>query len=151
MPEHKNNLFRDMNIREKTATIVGIGSLIILVLSFVIGLYFFGLAGIFELLGVQYNSIWSLAIFVISFLILGIIVEIFFKVIYKLSVRNITGRIKVFFVRISVAALSNWLVLFTVDEFMKSMILSIRSEIIIALLLAILEVVFDDDKYKRKE
>ncbi|WP_200416471.1 YrvL family regulatory protein [Virgibacillus salexigens] len=151
MPEHKNNLFRDMNIREKTATIVGIGSLIILVLSFVIGLYFFGLAGIFELLGVQYNSIWSLAIFVISFLILGIIVEIFFKVIYKLSVRNITGRIKVFFVRISVAALSNWLVLFTVDEFMKSMILSIRSEIIIALLLVILEVVFDDDKYKRKE
>ncbi|EQB35229.1 hypothetical protein M948_19200 [Virgibacillus sp. CM-4] len=50
MPEHKNNLFRDMNIREKTATIVGIGSLIILVLSFVIGLYFFGLAGIFNCL-----------------------------------------------------------------------------------------------------
>ncbi|WP_231378707.1 YrvL family regulatory protein [Virgibacillus sp. CM-4] len=64
-------------------------------------------------------------------MILGIIVEIFFKVIYKLSVRNITGRIKVFFVRISVAALSNWLVLFTVDEFMKSMILSIRSEILL--------------------
>ncbi|MDQ7862058.1 YrvL family regulatory protein [Peribacillus frigoritolerans] len=53
--------------------------------------------GFFELLGVQYESIWSLIVFVVSFFILGIIVELFSKAIFKLSVRIITGKIKIFF------------------------------------------------------
>ncbi|MBK5482048.1 MULTISPECIES: YrvL family regulatory protein [unclassified Peribacillus] len=146
MPENKNDSFRDMNLKEKMATVTGLAFLIILVVGFVLGLYFFGLAGVFELLGVQYESIWSLIVFVVSFFILGIIVELFSKAIFKLSVRNITGKIKVFFIRISFEGTSNWLVLFAVDEFMKSITLSLKTEIIIALLLAIIEIVFDDDK-----
>ncbi|MFS0762303.1 YrvL family regulatory protein [Peribacillus phoenicis] len=146
MPENKNDSFRDMNIKEKMATVAGLAFLIIMVVGFVMGLYFFGLAGIFELLGVRYESIWSLVIFVVSFFILGIIVELFSKAIFKLSVRNITGKIKVFFIRIGFEGTSNWLVLFAVDEFMKSITLSLKTEIIIALLLAIIEIVFDDDK-----
>ncbi|MBT2606539.1 hypothetical protein J7E55_26625 [Bacillus sp. ISL-53] len=146
MPENNNDSFRDMNIKEKMATVTGLAFLIILVVGFVLGLYFFGLAGVFELLGVQYESIWSLIVFVVSFFILGIIVELFSKAIFKLSVQNITGKIKVFFIRISFEGTSNWLVLFAVDEFMKSITLSLKTEIIIALLLAIIEIVFDDDK-----
>ncbi|WMX56461.1 YrvL family regulatory protein [Peribacillus sp. R9-11] len=140
MPENKNDSFRDMNLKEKMATVTGLAFLIILVVGFVLGLYFF------ELFGVQYESIWSLIVFVVSFFILGIIVELFSKAIFKLSVRNITGKIKVFFIRISFEGTSNWLVLFAVDEFMKSITLSLKTEIIIALLLAIIEIVFDDDK-----
>ncbi|MBL3646005.1 hypothetical protein JMN23_27100 [Bacillus sp. RHFB] len=146
MPENNNDSFRDMNIKVKMATVTGLAFLIILVVGFVLGLYFFGLAGVFELLGVQYESIWSLIVFVVSFFILGIIVELFSKAIFKLSVQNITGKIKVFFIRISFEGTSNWLVLFAVDEFMKSITLSLKTEIIIALLLAIIEIVFDDDK-----
>ncbi|MGJ3198052.1 YrvL family regulatory protein [Peribacillus frigoritolerans] len=146
MPENNNDSFRDMNIKEKMATVTRLAFLIILVVGFVLGLYFFGLAGVFELFGVQYESIWSLIVFVVSFFILGIIVELFSKAIFKLSVQNITGKIKVFFIRISFEGTSNWLVLFAVDEFMKSITLSLKTEIIIALLLAIIEIVFDDDK-----
>lgn len=146
MPEHKNDSFRDMNIKEKVATVSVIALLIIMVVGFVLGLYFFGMAGVFELLGVQYESIWSLVVFVVSFFILGIIVELFSKAIFKLSVRNITRKVKVFFIRISFEGTSNWLVLFTVDEFMKSITLSLKTEIIIALRLAIIEIIFDDDK-----
>ena len=146
MPEHENDSFCDMNIKEKMATVAGIGLLIILVVGFVFGLYFFGMVGVFELLGVQYKSIWSLVVFVASFFILGVIVELFSKPIFKLSVQNITGKIKVFFIRISFEGATNWLVLFTVDEFMKSITLSLKTEIITALLLAILEIIFDDDK-----
>ncbi|MFE0505100.1 YrvL family regulatory protein [Peribacillus butanolivorans] len=146
MPENKNDSFRDMNIKEKMTTVAGIVFLIILVVGFVMGLYFFGLVGVFELLGVQYESIRSLVVFVVSFFILGIIVELFFKAIFELSVRNITGKIKVFFIRISFEGTSNLLVLFAVDEVMKSITLSLKTEIIIALLLAIIEIVFDDDK-----
>ncbi|WP_226035149.1 regulatory YrvL family protein [Aquibacillus saliphilus] len=148
MSEHKSDSFRDMNIKEKMATIVGITLLIILVVGFVLGFYFFGLVGVFQLLGVQYKSIWSLIVFVVSFFILGVIVELFSKAIFKVSVRNITGKIKVFIIQFFFEGMSNWLVLFTVDEFMKSIALSLKTEIIIALLLAVLEIVFDDKKDK---
>lgn len=145
MPEKKDS-FRDINIKEKMATIAGLTFLITLVVGFVWGLYFFGLAGVFALLGVQYKSIWSLVMFVGSFFVLGILVELVSKVIFTVSVRNITGKINVFFFRISIECISNWLVLFAVDEFMNSITLSLKTEIIIALLLAIFEIVFDGDK-----
>ncbi len=134
------------NIKGKIATVAGIALLIILVIGFVLGFYFFGMVGIFELLGVQYKSIWSLVVFVVSFFFLGLIVDLISKVIYKLFVRNITGKVKMFLIRFSIESTSNWILLFTVDEFMKSIALSLKIEIIIALLLAVLETVFDDDK-----
>lgn len=147
MPEKKDS-FREMNVKDKTVTVAGIILLIILVVGFVFGLYFFGMAGIFKLLGVQYESIWSLVVFVVSYFILGIIVELFSETIFKLSVRNITGKIWVFFIRISFELTSNWLVLFTVDEFMESITLSWKTEIIIALVVALIEIAFDHDKDK---
>lgn len=121
-----------------------IALLIILVAVFVIGVYFFGMAGAFKLLGVQYESLWSLFFFVVSFFSLGVIVELFFNAIFKLSFKNITGKIKLLFIRISFEGTSNWLVLFTVDEFIDGITLSLITEIIIALLIAIFEIAFDD-------
>ena len=42
MSEHKNDSFRDLNIKAKIATVVGIALLILLGAGFVLGLYFFG-------------------------------------------------------------------------------------------------------------
>ncbi|GGK02526.1 hypothetical protein GCM10007063_26050 [Lentibacillus kapialis] len=137
-----------MNKKEKTATIVGMTLLIILVAGFVLGIYFFGIEGIFELLSIQYKSVWSLVVFVVSVFILGIIIELFSKAIFKLSVRNITGKGKVSFIRIIIEGISIWLVLFTVDEFMNSITLSLKTEIIVALLLAVLEIIFDNKEDK---
>ncbi len=142
------SLFRDLNRKEKTATVVAIAILLILAVGFVFCLYLFGMAGFFELLGVQYNSVWSLVFFVAGFFVIGVIVELFALAIFKLSIRNITGKLKVFFIRIGFESASNWLVLFTVDEFMGGITLSLKVEIIIALLLAVLEASFDGDKDK---
>ncbi|SHN10439.1 YrvL family regulatory protein [Gracilibacillus kekensis] len=144
MSKYKDDSSRDL--KEKVATVAGITSLAIMVLVFVLGLYFFGMAGLFDLLGVQYKSIWSIVIFVISYFLLGMISDLFFKVIFKLSIRNITGKFKILAMKFSLVAISNWLVLFTVDEFMESIILSIRTEIIITLVIVLLEIVFDDKK-----
>ncbi|GAA0592861.1 hypothetical protein GCM10009001_06200 [Virgibacillus siamensis] len=146
MSKRNRGSFRDMNIVEKTAVVVGIGLLIFFVAAFVFGIYFFGLAGIFELLGVQYKSVWSLLVFVVCFIFLGIIVELFSKAIYKLSVRNMTGKVNVIIVRFIIEGTSNLLVLYTVDEFLNGMILSMKTEIIVAFLIAVLEIVFDDKK-----
>ncbi|MEH7386370.1 YrvL family regulatory protein [Bacillus sp. JJ1521] len=144
MAEHKNDSFRDLNIKNKTGTVVGIALLIIVLVGFLFGFYFFGIAGVFKALGVQYTSGWSLVVFVVSFIILGIIVELFFNAFFKLSVQHITGKAKLFFIRISFEGMSKFLVLFIVDEFMNSITLSVRTEILIALVFAVLETVFDD-------
>lgn len=142
----KNDSFRNMNLKDKAATVAGVSLLIILVAGFVLGIYFFGMAGIFKLLGVQYKSIWSMVVFVVSYFFLAMIVELFFTTIFKLSIRNITGRKWTFLIRISFEFTSNWLVLFTVDEFMDSITFSRETEIMIALLIALIEIAFDNDK-----
>ncbi|WP_152655495.1 YrvL family regulatory protein [Oceanobacillus sp. CFH 90083] len=151
MSENENDSFRDKNVKDKILIIIGITLLIILVAGFIFGLYFFGLAGVFKLLGVQYESIWTLVVFVISLLIVSSIFELFSKLIFILSVRNITGKTTVLIIRIIIEFTSNWLVLFTIDEFMRSITLSLKTEIIIALLIAVIEIIFDDDKDEEED
>lgn len=146
MPEKKADSFRDKNLKEKILIVIGIILLIIFVVGFVFAIYFFGLAGAFTLLGVQYESIWSLVVFVTIFIMLGIIVELFAKVIFYLFVRNITGNVKLFFARLIFEGTLNWLLLFTIDEMMRSIVIPLQTEIIIALVIALLEIVFDDKK-----
>lgn len=57
MSKSNDDSFQNMNLKEKTATVIGITFFIVLVAGFVLGIYFFGFAGAFELLGVQYQSI----------------------------------------------------------------------------------------------
>lgn len=140
--------FKDMNVKEKLVTIIGIALLIILVIGIIFGLYFFGLAGVFKVLGVQYDSVWSLVIFVISVFILSFFFELFSKVIYILLARQVTGKVQLVVMRLFIETASNWLVLFTVDEFMNSITLSFKAELIVALLLAVIEIVFDDKEEK---
>lgn len=144
MPESNDESCRNMNKKEKIVTVVGIALLIIVAVGFVFGIYFFGLAGVFKVLGVQYDSNWSLAIFVFNLFAIGLIFELFSKVIFKLSVRNMTGKAKVLVIRILIESTSNWLVLFTVDEFMSSITLSLKTEIIIATFIALFEIVLED-------
>lgn len=139
-----------MNFKKKAATVIGFTVFIILVIGFVLGIFFFGFAGIFELLGVQYHSIWSLIIFVISFFFLGFFVDLIFGAMAKLSTENIKGNVKVFLIQLLFGFVSNWLVLFVVDAFMHSISLSLGTIIIIAFLLGMIEAVFDDKKAHNK-
>lgn len=143
--------FHDMSVTGKVVTVVGIVLLIIIVIGFVFGLYFFGLVGVFEILGVQYESIWSLVIFVGSFLILSLIIELFSRPLFTLLTRKTTGKMKRYLTQLMVETASNLFVLFTVDEFMGSMTLSLQTELIIALLLAVVEIVFGDDKKEKEQ
>ncbi|MFD1449296.1 MULTISPECIES: YrvL family regulatory protein [Oceanobacillus] len=151
MSENENDSFRDKNVKEKIIAIIGITLLIVLAVGFVFGLYFFGLAGVFKMLGVQYDSIWSLVIFVICMFGVGLILELVTKSIFVLSTRNMTEKTKILFIRIIIEFTSNWLVLFTVDELMNSITLSVQTEVVIAALLTAIEIIFDDDDKENEE
>jgi hypothetical protein len=146
MADQNNDSFKSMSIKEKTVAIIGITFLIILVIGFVFGIYFFGFVGVFKLLGIHYQSYFALVIFVASFFMLGILVDLFFDAVSKLAVERVSGTVIAFFIQMLNGFTSNWLVLFTVDTFMESITLSLKTKLIVALLLAVLEPIFDNKK-----
>lgn len=146
MTESNDDSFKNMNSKEKTAAIIGITLLMILVISFCLGIFLFGFAGLFTLLGVHYQSIWALLAFVIIFFILGSIVDIFFDIIAKWTVINITGKAKSFLVQTLIGFTSNWIILMAVDTILESIAFSPQTKLIIALFLGLLEPIFDDKK-----
>jgi len=149
LSQHNEESFRDMTMKQKIGTIAGLTLFIFFILGLVIGIYLFGMAGIFKLLGIEYTSIWSLTIFVVSFFVLSTIVELFSKPITGLLTRKITGKAEVLSIQFGVQSLTNWLCLFTVGEFMGSITLTFEAGVIIAMLLTIIEMVFEDkDKEK---
>ncbi|GAA0492587.1 hypothetical protein GCM10008986_18690 [Salinibacillus aidingensis] len=139
--------------KEKMATMIGMIFFILFIAGLVLGIYFLGFAGIFELLGVQYHSIWSLFVFAVCFFMAGFIIELFSKPIFERSTRNVSGKIKLVFIQICFESVSNWLVLFTVDEFMQKINLSSKTELLIALFVSVFEIILennnDDDGNKK--
>lgn len=150
MPEDNDDSFRDMNMKQKVGTIVGVTLFIVLILGFIIGIYLFGMVGIFELLGVQYTSFWSLIIFVVSFFILASMIELFSKPIFELLTEKITEKFKTLFIQFIIQGLTNWLCLFIVDVFMGGITLSSKTGIIVAMLLTLFEMTFEDKENKKE-
>ncbi|MBM7602710.1 hypothetical protein JOC75_000680 [Metabacillus crassostreae] len=137
-------------MKQKIGTVVGVTLFIAVILGFIIGIYLFGIAGIFKLLGIQYTSAWSLIIFVISFFILAFIVELFSKPISELITEKITGEFETLLIKFTIQSLSNWLSLSIVDVFMGGITLTLKTGLIVAILLTSLEMVFEDKENESK-
>src|SRR5699024_8187671 len=67
-----------MNFTEKLITILLLTLLIGVAIAFVGGLFFFGFAVLFYLIGIEYESYTSLILFVVAFVCIGFVVDIFF-------------------------------------------------------------------------
>ncbi len=148
MSEHNNDSFRGKSLKQKIGTIVGVTLFIAMVLGFIIGIYLFGMAGIFQLLGIQYTSVWSLVIFVVSFFILASIVELFSRPISEIITGKTTGEFESWLIQFSIQSLSNWLCLFIVDLFMDGITFTLKTGLIVAILLTSLEMVLGDKENK---
>ena len=144
MKKQEHGSFNNRNGKEKAIAIISIIILIVFVIGFVFGIFFFGFVGLFEILGVEYHSIWSLVLFVGSFFVLGFFIDLFADAIATVSVTYITDNKTAFIVQLFIGFLSNWLGLSIVDGFMTSITLSFKTKLIVALLLGILEPIFDN-------
>ncbi|GIO23285.1 regulatory YrvL family protein [Oceanobacillus sp. J11TS1] len=150
MSEHNDDSFRGMNKKQKLRTVAGITLILVLVLGFIIGIYLFGMAGVFKLLRVQYTSVWSLLVFVVSFFILSAVIELISKPMSDLLAKKVTKKLEALFIEFSMQSLSNWLCLSIVDLFMDSVSLSWKTGLIVAVLLTTFEMVFEDKANKNE-
>ena len=161
MSEHNDDSFRKKSLKQKIGTVLLLILFIAVVLSFIFGTYLFGMAGIFKLLGIQYTSVWSLIIFVVSFFIISSIVELFIKPISELITENITEKFTTLLIQFNFQSLSNGLSMRTDNQRprepirdisnrsnMSSITLTLKTGIIVAILLTLLEMAFEEIKNK---
>jgi len=131
-------------MKEKIKNIIGMALFIVFIMGIILGIYFLGMAGIFEILGVQYQSIWSLIIFVIGIFILGLPVDLVLGATADLSVEKVSGKITAFVIQFLFGFVTNWIVIFIVDAFMSSINLSPGAKLIVPLILTFFELIFSD-------
>ncbi|MGE7186235.1 YrvL family regulatory protein [Peribacillus sp. NPDC006672] len=142
--DNDNDSFRDMNLFNKIFVVTALTFLVILYISFVLGSFFLGIAGFFSLFGVQYESLYSLLIFVLFFFFLGFIFDLFSIAFINLSSLYVLGKYKLFITRMVIDCTFTWLSLHTVDEFMNSIAIPVTTEISAVLLFFFIEIAFDD-------
>src|SRR5699024_6813806 len=99
---------------------------------------------------IQYESIWSLIIFAVGFFILGFVVDLFFGSMGNATAEKLTGNVNKIVVKSLLGFVTNWVTLVAVDALMNSVNLTLESYLIIAILVTLLESVFND-KEKRNE
>ena len=153
MKEDKNShddSIKQMNKKEKIATIIGILLLLILVGGFVLGIFFLGFAGMFRVLGVQYDSNWALILFVVLFFVIGFFFDFIFRVLTNLTKRYMSDQRISFSITFLFNLIKNGLVLFLLDDLMRSITLSFTTKLILAFLLSMVDSILDEREMKRK-
>jgi Regulatory protein YrvL len=134
--------FKEESFRTKVIIIIAVAVLIIGAVGFAFGVYYFGLLGIFNLLGVQYDSLFSFFLFVVLFFLLGIpgelVVKVFEVLLSFLSANNVATSFLI-------NGLVNWSILCLADFFMDSIYISQQTMLVVACIIAIIETVLEKD------
>src|SRR5699024_4794708 len=99
----------------KIKDVIGVTVFVILIYGIIIGIYFLGFAGVSNLFGIQYDSLSSLGIFVISVFIIGFFVELIFDSLTILAVEKVVNYYIAFLVQFLFMFISEWIVLAIVE------------------------------------
>ncbi|PDZ12826.1 hypothetical protein CON70_04430 [Bacillus pseudomycoides] len=140
--------FSDLSGKDKTIVISSITLLIIIAFA----LIFFMYVGVFRLIGVEYTSRSALLLFFLLALILDEISSfliLFFKVLLTPLLTHMSKWLS--FLLLSLIEISlDWLVIHTADDWIESITISNKAELLIVLFFFILDKLWSTDN-KRKE
>lgn len=133
-----------MQFREKIIIGVAMTLLVAVSIGSVFGGIVFGLAGFFSLIGVSYESMGSLLLFIFFCFLVGIFFELIEQVILFFIIRaNLPSKEKWIWIALIKLILS-WIVIHIVNELMTTVVLSSLAELLTALLIVSIDIVFDD-------
>lgn len=138
-------------MEKKTKNIIEPTLFALVIVGMIIGMYFLGIVGLFEMLGVQYQSSWSLLLFVISIFILGLPIDLISGAVAGLSVEKVRGKTSVFVVRFLFGFATNWIAIYIVDVFMSSVELALGTRLVISLIITLFEMVVGTEEINEKK
>ncbi|MDQ0160014.1 YrvL family regulatory protein [Alkalibacillus salilacus] len=128
---------------------LGMGLFVTIILSLVVGVYFLTMAGAFELLGVQYHSVWGLIGFVAGYFLLGFILDLFFNPLAAILSARTESRSLPSFITIGLDVVSNGLSLSMMNLIMSSVVLTEVAMLILAVAIAFIEFLLDKDRHAK--
>lgn len=118
-------------------------------IAIVIAAFYFGILGLFRLLGVEYTSLWSLLWFVLAYFLFAIIGDLFVKICVTFMntlKRWSHAQVAIHFLLISF--LVNWAMISILDELFRSIKLMVHTEVILSLIIAFLDLATDTKSKK---
>ncbi|PIC98867.1 hypothetical protein CSV68_10650 [Sporosarcina sp. P29] len=135
-----------LQLRDKIIIGVAMTLLVAVSIGIVFGGIIFGLAGFFSLIGVSYESIGSLLLFIFFAFLVGIFFEILEQItLFFITRANLTSKEKWIWIALIKFILS-WIVIYIVNELMTTVVLSSLAVFLTALLIVSIDIVFDDKK-----
>ena len=133
--ENEKSSFKELTGAKKMLVLF----LVIASISILFGGFFLVVAGFFGVFGVQYDSVSSLLLFVLCYVVMWLIMDLFSMIVVGLASLPCLGKYALFFVRISIERLCAWLAIFMVDELFDSIAIPWWTELIAVLLLLMTE------------
>ncbi|SDM63274.1 YrvL family regulatory protein [Bacillus sp. OK048] len=147
--DSEDKSFKEETVGKKFLIVTVISVLIIFPIAFVFGIYYFGILGVFNLLGVEYESLYSLFLFVIFYFLLGLIGEIVIKALMILVSAFSINNIATMLVEFLINFLVNWSIISFLNLLMQSIHISMVTQVIAASIIAVIEITLEN--YTKKK
>ncbi|TYS11724.1 hypothetical protein FZC70_02470 [Bacillus subtilis] len=141
--KEQNEHSKDFNLRSKLIGIVSIAFIVAIALVVIFGGYFFGIKGLFSILGVTYDSNQTLVLFILVCFAVGLIIDPLTKVVSMILARSLSLKKTALFAFI-LYYVSNFITICFADYFMQSIYIPDVFLVVISALMAFIELAFDD-------
>jgi hypothetical protein len=141
--KEQNEHSKDFNLRSKLIEIVSITFIVAIALVIIFGGYFFGIKGLFSILGVTYDSNQTLVLFILVCFAVGLIIDPLTKIISMILARSLSLKKTALFAFI-LYFVSNFITICFADYYMQSIYIPDVLLVVISALMAFIELAFDD-------
>ncbi|WP_282155048.1 YrvL family regulatory protein [Cytobacillus gottheilii] len=139
-----NRPFKEESKSTKFFIIVTMSLLLLGAVGFVVAGYYFGILGLFNILGIHYESLFSLFLFVLFYFLLGIIGDIVLKAFNILmKAAGITGKFSFSAGILLFSFLINWAIISVINLLMDSIEIAAVTGMVLALIISIIEMALD--------
>lgn len=143
--------FKEEKLGTKIVIITVVSFLLLGSIGVVIGAFYFGIVGLFQVLGVEYASLWSLLWFTLFYFFLSIFGDIVIKVFVILT--SMSAKWSIPYKKYSIIVYSffvNWAIVSLLNQWMSSIEIELITQMVFALLIALLDYVSRSKKEMEK-
>ncbi|MCC2931665.1 hypothetical protein FO507_10310 [Bacillus mojavensis] len=134
--------FKDLKPSSKITVIVSIGLLITIAAAVIFGGYFFGIKGLFTILGITYDSNQALLFFILGCFAAGLVIDPLTKVVSLIMIHSLSMRKTALFAFV-LYFIANFITICLVDYFMDSIYIPDALLFVISAFIALIELAFD--------
>ncbi|OBA08464.1 hypothetical protein A9D36_05825 [Bacillus subtilis] len=139
--KEQNEQFKDLNLSSKLIVIVSIILIVAIALAMIFGGFFFGMKGLFSILGITYDSNQTLVLFILVCFAAGLIIDPLTKIVSMILAKSFSLKKTARFA-FTLYFVSNFITICFADYFMQSISIPDVLLFVISALLALIELAF---------